>query len=450
MTAPLLWPVALADVAGFPAELLGPLAGNRILTVGDVVALVKLHNPGLIPPATALGVNVWRRLAGNFSEHSRSLSIRAGAVLAELLGYPDNQCPRDWTDPPSGRKPQPKPQPKATMTPRPEAEPKPEPVPAPELVSPHDLELHPDASEVDEMPADQYAEFLADIKTRGVQDPLERIRGTKVVIDGRTRRKAAIEAGLSKVPVVDVDLAGMTPAVYMLRKALFRRHFSKQQRLDHALKIGEKLEAEARERKREGGTKGRETAARNRENPGAAPLVGDLPQAETQSEPAATRSRDRAAALAGVSPRTYSDGKLVKDKAPELYEQVKAGKVSVSAAAKQVREQEKPKPTEPSKPALSVKVAGGSVALLPCPFCGSKEIIMAFTLSKRVAECQKCKACGPPRASVDVDGTRSAWNNRAAAIAAKPTKVKAAAKPAKAPRAVRPTSPAKQKKGRGR
>jgi hypothetical protein len=44
------------------------------------------------------------------------------------------------------------------------------------------------------------------------------------------------------------------------------------------------------------------------------------------------QARDQAAATAGTNPRYVSDAKLVKEKAPALFEQVKAGAVSIAAA----------------------------------------------------------------------------------------------------------------------
>src|SRR5262245_43115165 len=65
------------------------------------------------------------------------------------------------------------------------------------------LTLHPDAGKVPEMSAEQYPAFLADVQARGVLQPLELLPGTQTVLDGRTRLRAATEAGLTTVPVTE-------------------------------------------------------------------------------------------------------------------------------------------------------------------------------------------------------------------------------------------------------
>ncbi len=92
------------------------------------------------------------------------------------------------------------------------------------------LKLHPNAALVPEMPADQFAEFLADVKLKGVQKPVETVPGTDTILDGRTRLRGGTEAGLKTLRVVDADLDGDSPIVYMLRRALLRRHLTAGQR----------------------------------------------------------------------------------------------------------------------------------------------------------------------------------------------------------------------------
>jgi hypothetical protein len=60
----------------------------------------------------------------------------------------------------------------------------------------------------------------------------------------------------------------------------------------------------------------------------------------------AQKASQEIAEIAGVSARTVDDALAVQKADPELFQQVKDGKVSVSAAAKQVRAP-KPEPDEP-------------------------------------------------------------------------------------------------------
>src|SRR5262245_25036579 len=91
------------------------------------------------------------------------------------------------------------------------------------------LSLHPDAGKVPEMSADPYPAFLADVQARGVLQPLELLPGTQTVLDGRTRLRAATEAGLTTVPVTEAALNGESPVIYMIRAAVTRRHLTSAQ-----------------------------------------------------------------------------------------------------------------------------------------------------------------------------------------------------------------------------
>jgi Lar family restriction alleviation protein len=199
------------------------------------------------------------------------------------------------------------------------------------------LSLHPQAGLVPEMPADQYKLFLADVKDRGILQPIELIPGTRTVVEGRTRLKAATDAGLPAVPVVDADLKGDTPVMYMLRAALLRRQLTKGQAAALAVEIKQQLAAEAKERQREGGKKGGQTAGRGR--PKGADSAGST---GATTKPKATQARDQAAAIAGTNGRYVSDAERVKEKAPDVFVRLKAGTVTLPEATRIVKEKERP------------------------------------------------------------------------------------------------------------
>jgi Lar family restriction alleviation protein len=188
------------------------------------------------------------------------------------------------------------------------------------------LDLHPEAAKVPEMSPDQYKVFLADVKARGILDPIETIPGTRTVIEGRTRLRAAKDAGLAVVPVVDADLNGDTPVVYMLRKALLRRHLTPGQRAAMGNEIKKQLRAQAKERQRAGAAKG-----------GSAPKVPEKVR-EAKPDPAAGKkdrsgeAGEQAAKIAGTNARYIAQAEKVEQKAPEVYEQLKAGAVTLPQA----------------------------------------------------------------------------------------------------------------------
>lgn len=311
------------------------------------------------------------------------------------------------------------------------------------------LSLHPDAGLVPEMPPDQYERFLKDVKARGVLQPLELIPGTKTVIEGRTRLKAATEAGFPSVPVVDADLRGDSPVLYMLRAAALRRQLTRGQAAALAVEIEERFKAEAKERQRQGGRKGgrgraviehtgaivpsvtpavnvtlatatRYVALTEMETPldvrrKAGDALVDWEHAKLPPELPPAKSRDRAAVIAGTNPRYVSDAKRIKRDSPETYEKVKAGKLTLTEAKRVIA----PAKAKPASKADDVRATSrnDSQDLEPCPFCGAKRAQTVFGFGggnktpMEYVQCEGCLACGPRKAgSVS---SRVAWNQRA-------------------------------------
>lgn len=316
------------------------------------------------------------------------------------------------------------------------------PEPVIERFPPESLVLHELAHLVPETPADQYAAILADVQALGeIEEPLKRIPGTNppVIIDGRTRRKAAMEAKIPFVPVQDAVLRGDSPVVYMLRVARLRRHLTADQLAALGAELLEQIEKEAAERKKAGAKKGGETAGRGREKP--ADSVGATP-APRQSDPAparapaakparAPRSAEIAAEKVGSTRRKVSAAAEVKKKAPELHEKVKAGTKTLKAAVAEVKAKEPPKPApakklEPKKePQVVATVKGGPIEMLPCPFCGCKDVTVIQEVNwiagknrDQHVRCDDCGAVGPNFKSVEAVDTRQAWNKRAAGVVA--------------------------------
>jgi Lar family restriction alleviation protein len=230
-----------------------------------------------------------------------------------------------------------------TIKPTPQPEPEPEtPMSKIELVPPRTLELHPEAGLVPEMPADQYKLFLKDVRDKGVQEPIKRLPGTNIIIDGRTRRTAAIDAGLALVPVTDVDLGEEDPVVYMIRVAYLRRQLTHGQRAAYGAKISKRLKEVAAERKKAGAKKGGATAGRGRPK-ATDSLVADRPQGSPETKPArAPKSRDEAARLSDSSPKAVTAAEKVMEKSPEVFAKLDRGEISLPAAKKAIAE---PKPT---------------------------------------------------------------------------------------------------------
>jgi N6-adenosine-specific RNA methylase IME4 len=163
-----------------------------------------------------------------------------------------------------------------------------------------------------------FAEFRADINQRGVLAPLE-IDTDGVVHDGHARLRAAATLGIATVPVIVI--APDDPVEYMLLAALQRRHLSASQRAALAVELDSyrQLRDDAEQRR----------LANLRQNQ-------DL-DAEVAALPPRGKTREIAANQAGVSPRTVQDAATVRAHDPQLFEDVKAGRIAADQAARRVR-----------------------------------------------------------------------------------------------------------------
>lgn len=95
--------------------------------------------------------------------------------------------------------------------------------------NPGNLKLHPLARLIPDMRGSEWQDFYADVAMRGIKVPLE-VLADGTVVDGRHRLQAAIELGMTEVPIVDAPLNGDSPEAYMLKAAILRRHLTDDQR----------------------------------------------------------------------------------------------------------------------------------------------------------------------------------------------------------------------------
>jgi len=179
------------------------------------------------------------------------------------------------------------------------------------------LQPHEQAALLPGLGAKAYRAFLADLKQRGLQAPLE-ITDAGVVLDGHLRLRAALELGWEKVEVRVVSPPDEVE--YLLLAALQRRQLSQSQKAALAVELDQyrQLQDEGRERR-------------------LANLKGQ-PAADVATLPVRGRSRERAARLAGVSARTIQYAATVQAADPELFAKVKDGRLPAVEAARQVRQ----------------------------------------------------------------------------------------------------------------
>jgi site-specific DNA-methyltransferase (adenine-specific) len=188
------------------------------------------------------------------------------------------------------------------------------------------------------MRPNEWDSFLADVKERGVRVPLEVQAGTSTILDGRSRWLAAQEAGLESVQVMDADLNGDDPIVYMLRAAGIRRHFTDDQRAMLAEKVRARLAKLNKEKQNEQGPRGKEGGRGKKKTPADDASAGDLPKRDRSEN-----ARIQAAKSQNVSERKAKNAQRVKKKRPDLAKKVLDGDMSLAQAAREVDRDEKRK-----------------------------------------------------------------------------------------------------------
>lgn len=161
------------------------------------------------------------------------------------------------------------------------------------------------------------ADLAADIAKRGILTPLD-ITASDEVLDGIERLGIAAELGIDELPVRIV--APEDEVEYRLLAALKRRHLRASQRAALA------VELDAYRQLRADGDARRQANLRQNASEGA-----DLPPRG--------KTRELAADMAGVSPRTIQDASTVHEHDPELFARVKAGEIAADQAARKVRRQ---------------------------------------------------------------------------------------------------------------
>lgn len=175
-------------------------------------------------------------------------------------------------------------------------------------------EFHPAADIFPMMNVPTFHALKADIEEHGQQDYVVLFDGK--IIDGRNRYRACKELG------IECDFSELEecadPVAYVLSANLHRRHLTTSQRAKVAAKAKELYQAAAKDRMRAGGGDKKSGKAK----------LPDPIQDKGQS-------RDKAAALLGVSPRSVDMASKVLEKGtPELVAAVDRGDVAISRAAK--------------------------------------------------------------------------------------------------------------------
>jgi ParB-like chromosome segregation protein Spo0J len=194
--------------------------------------------------------------------------------------------------------------------------------------------VHPATALFPMMNDAELKELAEDIKHHGLQQPVVLNVDESILIDGRNRLRACELAGESGgdylVTTALPDYTEQQIIDYIVSANLHRRHLTAGQKATLAAEL-EPMYAEAQRIGRP--PKGEEKT------------VANSPPFSEQER----KSREQAAKATGSSGRSVSDAKALKKEAPDLYERVSTGDMTLNAATKerQARKKGKAQPPEP-------------------------------------------------------------------------------------------------------
>lgn len=185
------------------------------------------------------------------------------------------------------------------------------------------MDIHPIADLLPPMSPDEHAALLADIHANGLVEPIALFEGK--ILDGRHRARACEEAGVE--PRYRELPEGIDPLEYVLSENLHRRHLASEQRAAVA------VEADAYRRERDAARE-RQRAAAEVTNQKLGRKTNEETLRETFPEASSPRERPRdlVAKVVGTNPHYVSDAARIKEQAPEVFEAIKAGRVTIPVA----------------------------------------------------------------------------------------------------------------------
>src|SRR5437588_685622 len=169
------------------------------------------------------------------------------------------------------------------------------------------MQFHDVANIFPMMGDEEYRALVADIKANGLHQPIWTYQGK--IIDGRNRYKACLEAGIE--PQFREWNGEGSLIVFVVSLNLNRRHLTSSQKAMVAIEVEKRLAEENKV--------GR--PAKDTEKGGNISTISG-------------KSRDHAAAIVGTNGRYVTDAKKIVEKAPELEEVVRCGKLTIPDAKK--------------------------------------------------------------------------------------------------------------------
>jgi site-specific DNA-methyltransferase (adenine-specific) len=200
-------------------------------------------------------------------------------------------------------------------------------------IDPKEIPIHPIAGLIPDMAADQYAELLESIRKSGQREPAVIHEGK--IIDGRNRQRACRELGIELTMRPWDGVGSLTQ--FVLDVNLSRRHLTADQRTAIAAEAKPWFAKEAKARQQTGKSADGKAGGRGKKT---LPPIGSKVSRNGRTASANAAKSD------GTSGRQVDRADRVKREAPDLFEEVKAGKLKLSQAEKQRADREKKKELE--------------------------------------------------------------------------------------------------------
>lgn len=172
---------------------------------------------------------------------------------------------------------------------------------------------------------EKLSELVDDIKLNGLINPIWTFEGK--ILDGRNRFRACL---IAQVKPVFKEYIGDEPTAFAVSLNDKRRHMNKGSLAAVAAELEPHFAEDAKRRQQKAG----------KEHGRGQKVVEKIPQPINAKLP--TKAREEAAKSVGVNDRYVSDAKKVKTEAPEIFEQLKAGKITLQDAKREVAK----KPTD--------------------------------------------------------------------------------------------------------
>ena len=195
------------------------------------------------------------------------------------------------------------------------------------------IEFHQFADLFPMMQADEFSSLVENIKQHGLREKVWLFQGK--ILDGRNRYKACLQSGVT--PEFRQFTGDENQALQaVISWNLERRHLSSSQKAAIGVELEDllaELERQAKERQKESG--GDRKSEWYQEKSVTQKIEQPI---EDRNERSATA---KAAAVLGTNRQYVSDAKKLRQTAPEVHQQIKEGKVTISQAKKQQKQLER-------------------------------------------------------------------------------------------------------------